>query len=40
MAPLLAAGADLVAVIAGVFDAADPLAAARAYRRGFGPEPA
>ncbi len=34
---LIAAGADLVAVIAGVFDAADPLAAARAYRRAFDP---
>lgn len=30
-APLIAAGADLVAVIAGVFDAPDPVAAARAY---------
>ncbi len=29
--PLVAAGADLVAVISGVFDAADPLRAARAY---------
>ena len=29
-APLVAAGADLVAVIGGVFDAPDPLAAARA----------
>ncbi|WP_043689192.1 thiamine phosphate synthase [Luteimonas huabeiensis] len=30
------AGADLVAVIGGVFDAADPVAAARAYARCFG----
>lgn len=29
--PLVDAGADLVAVISGVFDAADPIAAARAY---------
>ncbi|KRG70013.1 thiamine phosphate synthase [Pseudoxanthomonas dokdonensis] len=29
--PLIAAGADLVAVIAGVFDAPDPIASARAY---------
>ena len=29
--PLVNAGADLVAVISGVFDAADPVAAARAY---------
>jgi thiamine-phosphate pyrophosphorylase len=29
--PLVDAGADLVAVISGVFDAADPVAAARAY---------
>lgn len=28
--PLVAAGADLIAVISGVFDAADPIAAARA----------
>lgn len=28
---LVAAGADLVAVVSGVFDAADPVAAARAY---------
>ena len=28
---LIAAGADLVAVISGVFDAPDPLAATRAY---------
>lgn len=33
--PLIAAGADLVAVISGVFDAADPLTALRAYRRCF-----
>lgn len=32
---LIEAGADLVAVISGVFDAPDPLAAARAYRRCF-----
>jgi len=32
---LVAAGADLVAVISGVFDAPDPLAAARAYRACF-----
>lgn len=35
MGPLLAAGADLVAVIGGVFEAADPVAAAIAYRQGF-----
>ena len=29
--PLVAAGADLVAVITGVFDAPDPAAATRAY---------
>ncbi|NUS39237.1 MAG: thiamine phosphate synthase [Lysobacter sp.] len=29
-APLVAAGADLIAVISGVFDASDPVAAARA----------
>lgn len=29
--PLVDAGADLLAVISGVFDAADPVAAARAY---------
>jgi thiamine-phosphate pyrophosphorylase len=29
--PLVAAGADLVAVISGVFDAPDPAAATRAY---------
>lgn len=35
-APLLIdAGADLIAVIGGVFDAADPLAAVHAYRRCF-----
>nr|WP_295376515.1 thiamine phosphate synthase [Pseudoxanthomonas sp.] len=32
---LAAAGADLVAVIGGVFDAVDPVGAVRAYRRGF-----
>ncbi|MEJ1096377.1 MULTISPECIES: thiamine phosphate synthase [unclassified Pseudoxanthomonas] len=34
-ASLIAAGADLVAVIGGVFDAADPVAAIRAYRDCF-----
>lgn len=34
-AALVAAGADLVAVITGVFDAADPLQAARAYQSAF-----
>jgi thiamine-phosphate pyrophosphorylase len=33
--PLVAAGADLIAVISGVFDAPDPIAAARAYREGL-----
>ncbi|MBU8977743.1 MULTISPECIES: thiamine phosphate synthase [unclassified Lysobacter] len=33
--PLVDAGADLLAVISGVFDAADPAAAARAYRGCF-----
>jgi thiamine-phosphate pyrophosphorylase len=33
--PLIAAGADLVAVISGVFDASDPIAAAQAYRACF-----
>jgi thiamine-phosphate pyrophosphorylase len=32
---LIEAGADLLAVIAGVFDAPDPVAAARAYRACF-----
>lgn len=32
---LVAAGADMVAVISGVFDAPDPAAAARAYRACF-----
>jgi thiamine-phosphate pyrophosphorylase len=32
---LVAAGADYLAVISGVFDAPDPSAAARAYRRAF-----
>ncbi|WP_313929362.1 thiamine phosphate synthase [Pseudoxanthomonas sp.] len=36
MGPLVAAGADLVAVIGGVFEAADPLTAALAYQQGFG----
>ena len=35
MTPLVAAGADLVAVIGGVFAAPDPVAAAIAYRQGF-----
>jgi thiamine-phosphate pyrophosphorylase len=34
-APLVAAGADLIAVISGVFDATDPVAAARACRALF-----
>jgi thiamine-phosphate pyrophosphorylase len=34
---LVEAGADLLAVIAGVFDAPDPVAAARAYRACFDP---
>lgn len=33
--PLIAAGADLVAVIGGVFEASDPVAAALAYRQAF-----
>lgn len=33
---LVAAGADLIAVISGVFDAPDSVAAARAYRATFG----
>lgn len=33
---LIAAGADLIAVVAGVFAAADPAAAARAYAEAFG----
>jgi thiamine-phosphate pyrophosphorylase len=33
--PLIAAGADLLAVIGGVFDAPDPVAAVRAYRACF-----
>jgi thiamine-phosphate pyrophosphorylase len=32
---LIAAGADLVAVVSSVFDAPDPIAAARAYRALF-----
>ena len=32
---LIAAGADLIAVISGAFDAPDPIAAARAYRALF-----
>jgi thiamine-phosphate pyrophosphorylase len=38
--PLIAAGADLVAVISGVFDAPDPLAAACAYAACFDGPPA
>lgn len=34
---LVAAGADLVAVIGAVFDAPDPVAALRAFRRSFDP---
>lgn len=34
-AALVAAGADMLAVISGVFDAADPVAAAAAYRACF-----
>ena len=34
---LIAAGADLIAVISGVFEAADPVAAAQAYRACFTP---
>ena len=34
---LVAAGADLIAVISGVFDAPDPVAAACAYRKAFLP---
>lgn len=34
---MVEAGADLVAVVSGVFDADDPLAAARAYRACFDP---
>jgi thiamine-phosphate pyrophosphorylase len=33
--PLVAAGADLIAVISGVFDAPDPVRAARAYQACF-----
>lgn len=36
-AGLVAAGADLLAVIGGVFDAPDPVAALRAFRRAFEP---
>lgn len=35
MGPLVAAGADLVAVIGGVFEAADSVAAAKAYAAAF-----
>lgn len=38
-APLVAAGADLLAVIGAVFDADDPAAAARALRRAFDAPP-
>ncbi len=37
--PLVAAGADLIAVISGVFDAPDPVAAARAYLSCFDQTP-
>lgn len=37
--PLVDAGADLIAVIGGVFDAPDPLAAVRAYRQCFDGSP-
>ncbi|MFT3754661.1 MAG: thiamine phosphate synthase [Pseudoxanthomonas sp.] len=33
--PLIEAGADLIAVVGGVFDAADPVVAVRAYRACF-----
>lgn len=36
---LVAAGADLLAVIGGVFDAPDPVAAARAFGACFDPDP-
>ena len=36
---LVKAGADLVAVIGGVFNAPDPAAAARAFRQAFNPPP-
>lgn len=36
--PLVEAGADLIAVVGGVFDAADPPAAIRAYRASFLPQ--
>lgn len=35
--PLVEAGADLIAVVGGVFDAADPLAAVQAYATAFIP---
>jgi thiamine-phosphate pyrophosphorylase len=38
--PLVAAGADLVAVVSGVFDAPDPIRAARAYLSCFEDPPA
>jgi len=38
-ASLVAAGADLLAVIGGVFDQPDPIAAARAFQRAFDPLP-
>lgn len=38
-ATLVAAGADLLAVIGGVFDAPDPVAALRTCRRAFEPNP-
>lgn len=36
--PLVDAGADLIAVISGIFDAADPAAATRAYLACFSPD--
>lgn len=39
-APLVAAGADLLAVVGAVFDAPDPLAAARRFASLFGAQPA
>lgn len=38
-APIVAAGADLLAVVGAVFDAPDPAAAARAFRRLYEPTP-
>lgn len=39
-AALVAAGADLIAVISGVFDSVDPVQAARAYQSAFQEPPA